>query len=96
VCEKNLEKHCQIATARDLLDAVKELDITDNKTVKVCINVNKRDKYLGDKATAIDLLLDPLATITRPLLTSTTLLSSSRLSCEKSTPKLTQPPLTFT
>jgi hypothetical protein len=35
---------------------VKELDITDNKTVKVRINVDKRDKYLEDKATAIDLL----------------------------------------
>ncbi|KAG9381455.1 hypothetical protein A1F94_008775 [Pyrenophora tritici-repentis] len=43
VCEKSLEKHCQIATPRDLSDAVKELDITDNKTAKVCINVDKRD-----------------------------------------------------
>ncbi|KAI1588881.1 hypothetical protein PtrCC142_012064, partial [Pyrenophora tritici-repentis] len=34
VCEKSLEKHCQIATPRDLSDAVKELDITDNKTAK--------------------------------------------------------------
>jgi hypothetical protein len=56
VCKKNLEEHCQIATAGDLLDAVKELDITDNKTVKVCINVDKRDKYLEDEATAINLL----------------------------------------
>jgi hypothetical protein len=56
MCEKNLEEHCQIATARDLFDAVKELDITDNKTVKVRINVDKRDKYLEDEATAINLL----------------------------------------
>ncbi|KAA8621084.1 hypothetical protein PtrV1_05585 [Pyrenophora tritici-repentis] len=47
VCEKSLEKHCQIATPRDLSDAVKELDITDNKTAKVCINVDKRDKREG-------------------------------------------------
>jgi hypothetical protein len=61
VCEKNLEEHCQIATARDLSDAVKALDITDNKTVKVRINVNKRDKYLEDEATAIDLLFRSLS-----------------------------------
>jgi hypothetical protein len=61
VYEKNLEEHCQIATARDLLDAIKELDITDNKTVKVRINVNKRDKYLEDKATAINLLFRSLS-----------------------------------
>jgi hypothetical protein len=35
VFEENLEEHCQIVTTRDLLDAVKELDVTDNKTVKV-------------------------------------------------------------
>jgi hypothetical protein len=56
VCKKNLEEHCQIATTRNLLDAVKELDIIDNKTVKVRINVDKRDKYLEDNATAINLL----------------------------------------
>jgi hypothetical protein len=39
VFEKNLEEHCQIDTTRYLLDAVKELDVTDNKTVKVHINV---------------------------------------------------------
>jgi hypothetical protein len=61
VCEKNLEEHCQIATAGDLSDAVKALDITDNKTVKVCINVEKRDKYLEDEATAIDLLFRSLS-----------------------------------
>jgi hypothetical protein len=61
VCEKNLEEHCQIATAGDLSDAVKELDITDNKTVKVRINVDKRDKYLEDEATAIDLLFRSLS-----------------------------------
>jgi hypothetical protein len=61
VYEKNLEEYCQIATARDLLDAVKELDITDNKTVKVRINVNKKDKYLKDKATAINLLFRSLS-----------------------------------
>jgi hypothetical protein len=61
MCKKNLEEHCQIATTRDLLDAVKALDITDNKTVKVCINVKKRDKYLEDKATAIDLLFRSLS-----------------------------------
>ena len=56
MCEKNLEEHCQIATAEDLLDAVKGLNITDNKTVKARINVDKRDKYLEDEATAINLL----------------------------------------
>jgi hypothetical protein len=61
VCKKNLEEHCQIATVRDLSDTVKVLDITDNKTVKVCINVNKRDKYLEDKATAINLLFRSLS-----------------------------------
>ncbi|KAF7446657.1 hypothetical protein A1F99_081040 [Pyrenophora tritici-repentis] len=44
VCEKSLEKHCQLPTPGDLSDAVKELDITDNKTVKVCINVDMRNK----------------------------------------------------
>ncbi|KAI0567889.1 hypothetical protein TUN199_12018, partial [Pyrenophora tritici-repentis] len=43
VCEKSLEKHCQLPTPGDLSDAVKELDITDNKTVKVCINVDMRN-----------------------------------------------------
>jgi hypothetical protein len=61
VCKKNLEEHCQIATARDLSDAVKALDITDNKTVKVCINVKKRDKYLEDETTAINLLFRSLS-----------------------------------
>jgi hypothetical protein len=61
VCEKNLEEHYWIATTRDLLDAVRELDIIDNKTVKVRINVNKRDKYLEDKATAINLLFRSLS-----------------------------------
>jgi hypothetical protein len=54
VCEKNLEEHCRIATAGDLSDAVKGLDITDSKTVKVRINVDKRDKYLEDEATTND------------------------------------------
>jgi hypothetical protein len=40
VCEKSLEEHWQIATAGDLSDAVKEVDITDKKTVKVRINVS--------------------------------------------------------
>ena len=61
VCERSMEEHCQIATVKDLLDAVKELDITDNKTVKVRINVYKRDKYLEDEATAIDLLFRSLS-----------------------------------
>jgi exonuclease III len=61
VCKKSLKEHCQIATAGDLSGAAKELDITDNKTVKVCINVDKRDKYLEDKATAIDLLFRSLS-----------------------------------
>jgi hypothetical protein len=55
VCEKSLEEHCQIATVGDLSDAAEELDITDRKTVKVCINVDKRVKYLEDEATAIDI-----------------------------------------
>jgi hypothetical protein len=61
VCERSLEEHCRIATAEDLSDAVKELGITDNKTVKVRINVDKRDKYLEDEATAIDLLFRSLS-----------------------------------
>ena len=61
MCEKNLEEYCQIATAGDLSDAVKALDITDNKTVKVHINVDKRDKYLEDEATAINLLFRSLS-----------------------------------
>jgi hypothetical protein len=62
VCEKSLEEHCQIATVRNLLDAVEELDIIDKKkTVKVCINVNKRDKYLEDEATAFDVLFRSLS-----------------------------------
>jgi hypothetical protein len=61
VCEKSLEEHCQIATIGDLSDAVEELDITDRKTVKVCINVDKRDKYLEDEATAIDILFRSLS-----------------------------------
>jgi len=61
VCEKSLEEHCQIVTAEDLSDAVKELDITDKKTVKVRINVDKRDKYLEDEATAIELLFRSLS-----------------------------------
>jgi hypothetical protein len=61
VCERSLQEHCRIATAEDLSDAVKELDITDNKTVKVRINVDKRDKYLEDEATAIDLLFRSLS-----------------------------------
>jgi hypothetical protein len=61
VCERSLEEHCRIATAEDLSDAVKGLDITDNKTVKVRINVDKRDKYLEDEATAIDLLFRSLS-----------------------------------
>ncbi|KAF7567667.1 hypothetical protein PtrM4_142580 [Pyrenophora tritici-repentis] len=61
VCEKSLEKHCQLPTPGDLSDAVKELDITDNKTIKVCINVDMRNKYLEDEATAIDLLFRSLS-----------------------------------
>jgi hypothetical protein len=61
VCERSLEEHCRIATVEDLSDAVKELDITDNKTVKARINVDKRDKYLEDEATAIDLLFRALS-----------------------------------
>jgi hypothetical protein len=29
VCERSLEKHYRIATAKDLLDTIKELDIID-------------------------------------------------------------------
>ncbi|KAK1918734.1 hypothetical protein P3342_010205 [Pyrenophora teres f. teres] len=45
----------------ELSDAVKELDITDNKTVNVYINVDKRDKHLEDEVTAIDLLFKSLS-----------------------------------
>jgi hypothetical protein len=62
VCEKSLEEHYQITTIRNLLDAVEELDITDKKkTVKVYINVNKRDKYLEDEATAFNVLFRSLS-----------------------------------
>jgi hypothetical protein len=61
VYKKNLEKHYYITTTRDLLDTVKALDIIDNKTVKVCINVKKRDKYLEDKVTVINLLFRSLS-----------------------------------
>jgi hypothetical protein len=36
------------------------LSDTDKKTTEVRINVKKRDKYLKDKATAIDLLFKSL------------------------------------
>ncbi|KAI1509883.1 Retrotran-gag-2 domain containing protein [Pyrenophora tritici-repentis] len=49
VCEKSLEKHCQLPTPGDL------------STVKVCINVDMRNKYLEDEATAIDLLFRSLS-----------------------------------
>ena len=61
VCERSLEEHCQIATAGELSESLKGLDITDNKTVKVHINVDKRDKYLEDEATAINLLFRSLS-----------------------------------
>lgn len=61
VCERSLIDHCQVASIAELPDAVKELDITDNKTVKVRINVDKKDKYLEDEATAIDLLFRSLS-----------------------------------
>ena len=61
MCERSLEEHCQIATARELSESLKGLDIIDNKTVKVRINVNKRDKYLEDKVTVINLLFRSLS-----------------------------------
>jgi hypothetical protein len=50
-----------MTTTKDLLDAVKELDLIDNKNIKARINVNKRDKYLEDEATAINLLFRSLS-----------------------------------
>jgi hypothetical protein len=60
VCEKSLAECCRIATANELPDAMREMDITD-KTAKAYINIDKRDKYLEDEATAIDLLFRSLS-----------------------------------
>jgi hypothetical protein len=46
VCERNLKKHYKSTTARELLEALEELNIVDNKTAKTCINIDKREKYL--------------------------------------------------
>ena len=54
VCERSMAEHCQIATTGDLSD-------TDKKTTEVRINVETRDKYLEDEATAIDLLFRSLS-----------------------------------
>ena len=62
VCEKNLVQHCQIATASRLTEAMEELEIAEtDKHTKIRVNIEKRDKYLEDEATAIDLLFRSLS-----------------------------------
>ena len=62
VCEKTLVQHCQIAQVGKLTEAMEELDITevDTKT-KIRLNIDKKEKYLEDEATAIDLLFRSLS-----------------------------------
>ncbi|KAI1513419.1 RVT-2 multi-domain protein [Pyrenophora tritici-repentis] len=61
VCEKNLVQHCQIAIAGELTEAMEELEIAEaDKHTKIRVNIEKRDKYLEDEATAIDLLFRSL------------------------------------
>lgn len=62
VCEKSLEKHCQIAQVGELTDAMEELSVGEvDKGVKIRVNVEKKEKYLEDEATAIDILFRSLS-----------------------------------
>jgi hypothetical protein len=62
VCERDLVQHCQTVTVGGLTEAMEELDITEaGKHTKIRVNIEKRDKYLEDEATAIDLLFRSLS-----------------------------------
>jgi hypothetical protein len=50
VCERSPEEHCRIATAEDLSDAGKELDITDNKNIKARIYPHEHPQLWGPSA----------------------------------------------
>ena len=62
VCEKGVVEHCQIKTPEGLVESFEELEVSGaEKPTKVRLNIDKRNKYLEDEATAIELLFRSLS-----------------------------------
>ena len=62
VCEKGVVEHCQITTPGGLVESFEELEVSSaERPTEVHLNIDKRNKYLEDEATAIELLFRPLS-----------------------------------
>jgi hypothetical protein len=62
-CEQRVEEYARVATMGDIAQGLEELDIADatsRQTQKIRVNVDKRNKYEADQATALSLLFQAL------------------------------------
>jgi hypothetical protein len=62
VYEQNYINYYKVATVRELVDSLEELDISNarDKSSIIRLNIEKKAKYLKDKATTLDLMFSLL------------------------------------
>jgi hypothetical protein len=63
VYKKTYIKYYKVATIREIINLLKELNISNiqNNNKIVCLNIERKAKYLKDKATALDLMFRSLS-----------------------------------
>jgi hypothetical protein len=63
IYKKTYIKYCKITIVREIINLLKELNISNiqNNNKIVCLNIKRKAKYLKDKATTLDLIFRSLS-----------------------------------